>query len=262
MFIKLSVHYYDDVVLASLEDAHEVMFTRGLAYCGRTPTGGLILRSKVLELTRKTTQAQALRVAERLCQPVGDFEGPWVKVAAGYQVRNWSHYQDQLDQIESRRKADRERKRSERQRKTVRGTSRDMSQDESRDVTGGDKEREGDAAAAARGGSVDLPGDLLVLRTKFREWTALAEVSWSSLKADQVAEISQLIATHGDTRLLETAKATHRSAAFVQAFIPTWRDLAGPRLVAADEPRCDVCGTTERRHDAAAYADHEFQEAS
>jgi hypothetical protein len=132
-FVKLSFNYYDDIVLASLDDAAEVMFTRGMAFCGRTGSGGFIPRNKVLDLSRKTNLGAALKVADRLCSQVNGFSGPWKKVAGGYMVRNFAHYQEQLDAIQQRRKNDRDRK--ARERAMSRDSSRDVSRDSHGDVT-------------------------------------------------------------------------------------------------------------------------------
>lgn len=242
-FIKLHTDYYDDVVLASLDDAAEVMFTRGLAHCGSAGTGGLILTSKLMTLSRKTTLAQAKKVADRLTQPIGDFEGPWVKVPAGYQVRNWSVYQDRLDALELRRKSDRDRKRR----------SRGQSRDTSRDVTGTEIETEIEAAAAApraaRGGKKipldDLPPAVLKLRDRFAALTVLHTVRFTDLTPDWLERLEPLIAKHGVDTLTDFARRTQRpvgGVSTVQGFIPTWDDIAAPRAV-VDEPMCP-CGLT------------------
>lgn len=174
-----------------------------------------------------------------------------------YVFHGWQEYQPTREDVERKRAEARERMAAHRGSKGVRanrsGTSRDVPRprpDPTRNA----------AAAASSGGGGDLPPDLIVLRAKFRELTRLADVSWATLSPTDAAEISALIRQHGDTRLLQVAQSTYRNAAFVQAFLPTWRDLAGPRLVKADEPRCVVCNQPDRLHSTPAYADHDFVE--
>lgn len=115
------------------------------------------------------------------------------------------------------------------------------------------------AAAEGSGGGVLRP-ELQVLRAKFQEFTVLADVSWSHLTDEDATEIVELIAVHGDRRLVDVARRTMRSAAMVQAFLPTWRDLAGPRLVVTDPEAnvpCAECRVPKSQHRGPSY-DHPF----
>lgn len=113
-FVKLSFHYYDDIVISSLDDAAEVMFTRGLAYCGRTHSNGFIPHNKLPELSRRKKIDAVTRIAESLSSHVNGYPGPFQRVPGGYRIRNYSHYQSQLEAIQQRRQNDRERKARER----------------------------------------------------------------------------------------------------------------------------------------------------
>lgn len=249
-WVKLYVHYADDLAIAEADDAGEVMFTRGLAYCGRAKTGGFIPDSKLKDLTRRPARAKT--TARQLTRHTSlDEPGPWEVVAGGYQVRNWAHYQEQFDALAARRKSDRDRQAKHRKRKGEPDDidSRDTSRDTSRDVTGGEKRREEvDAAAAASDSastaSNDLPPAVAILRSALdaRKLTA----RWDTLTVEQLAEIETLIEAHGDTALVKDALRAfqpNKPAVFATAWLGGWRALRAPGALAAvpDQP-CPVSG--------------------
>jgi hypothetical protein len=250
-FAQLTSDYFDDVVIAMNDDAVEVMFTRGLAHCSKSGTGGFIPTTKLPSLTRKP--AQALKIARKLTTAIGEFEGPWVQVEHGFQIRNWHIYMAKLEQIEQRKKADRERQARHRSKEKSRDLSRDTSHQMSRDVTTPEIEKEQEAAAAApkaaaRGGKIpvdNLPGPVLKLRDRFAELTVLNTVRFTDLTPEWLEKLLPLIDRHGVDTLTDFARRTQRpvgGVSTVQGFVPTWADIAAPRAV-SDEPRCP-CGLT------------------
>lgn len=256
MFVKLSVTYYDDIAIAVADDAAEVMFTRGLALCGRLRSGGFIPDAKILELTRRTTVRAARRVADRLCEPPApDVDPPWMRVEGGYQVRNWVTWQDRLDALEERRRSDRERQRNRR----TRGKKGDPSRDGHVTVTDAEEEEEQEAAAAAPRGSrssfiaIDkLHPSIGILADKLHAWTPLRGLRFDSLTRDQADHIVALLDLHGDHALIEAAKTTTRAIppTLVNAYIGTWAAMPAPgqRLAAVDDSRCHTCSHTRRAH--------------
>lgn len=191
--------------------------------------------------------------------------------AGGYVFHGWPEFQPT--------RADTERKRAEARERMQRnraGGSRDVRANSERTSRGvrptpaRPDPTHAAAAASDRGSSGQvLPGDLDVLRSKMCAYTALAGLRWDKLTDDQVTEIQDLIARHGDTRLVEWAVRTCRTPPPVHAsaFIGTWQAIDTPRLVTTSDTRCAECGRTETACRAAdANLDpadrHEFQEAS
>lgn len=259
MFVKLSITYYDDIAIACADDAAEVMFTRGLALCGRLRSAGFIPDAKILELTRRTTIRAARRVADRLCEPPApDVEAPWIRVEGGYQVRNWVTWQDRLDALEERRRSDRERQRNRRTR-TKKG---DSSRDSHVTVTDTEEEKEEESAAAAaddRGSSSDVDLDntstdpaLAIFADKLHAVTHFRAVRFDKLSAAQTSQLLDLITLHGDAALVQVAVDTARPTPpqLVNALLGTWAALPAPgqRLAAVDEPRCHDCNQIRRAH--------------
>lgn len=135
-WVKLSSRYYLDPAVASLDDAAEVMFTRGLAYAGDQETGGFVPSSIVPTLTRRRRYEATVDalVAASL----------WLPVSGGYQITRWEEWQEELEAIARRRSADRERKRREREAKKkaqLKAMSRDMSADGHADSPHTEKEK-------------------------------------------------------------------------------------------------------------------------
>lgn len=248
-WIKLFTRYFYDLALASIDDAGEVMFTRGLAYAGGNRTGGFIPAAQLHHLTRHP--ARARRIVDQLTRPAPDGSpGPWEAVDGGWRIRNWEHYQDQLEAIEDRRKADRERKRKQRSReKQQRDTG--QSRDSHADVRGREEEEEEDAAAAASDVTpvTALPPAVEILRAALEAHKLV--VRWDTLTADDVAEIVDLIEAHGDAPLVQAALRAYqpnRPPVYARAWLGGWRALRRPgdlRLVTADPcPAPGHSGTT------------------
>lgn len=247
-YVKLHFSYYDDVVLATLGDDAEVMFTRGLSYCGRASSNGFIPIAKLLGLCRKTTQPAAVKLANSLCGSISDHDGPWVKVAGGYKVRNWERYQHELMTLQAKLKTDADRQRRKRERDRMsRESSRDMSRDSPTDVTHTSKSESVNAAAAASAAGGDgLTADVRVFRDKLRAVPAFKDMSF---EVDQVHldAIHDLVVLHGDEPLIATALRTsfHPVPTFVSAFLKKWRAMAPPgSLQLVEAERCPNCSLT------------------
>jgi hypothetical protein len=136
-WVKLATDFYDDPAVVAAGDDAELLFVRGLAYCGGVENTG-ILPSNICKRLCPTRTAQ--RIEKLLAH------GLWIEVPGGYQIAKWGDWQSELDALAARRRADRERKRAQRDRdaaaraeslsKVVTGQSRDeapMSQQMSRD---------------------------------------------------------------------------------------------------------------------------------
>lgn len=248
-WIKLFTAYAADLAIATGDDAAEVMFTRGMAYCGANRTGGFIPDAQLHNLTRHPHRAR--RIVKQLTRVKLDGEpGPWEVVEGGYRIRNWHHYQDQLEAIEERRRNDRDRKRRQRARERqdsdlVTGQSRDSHAE----VTVREEEGDEDAAAAATyAAAAELPGPIAVLCSKLRAHTALRGLRSDTLKPDQQAELVALIDLHGDQPLVDVALNTlrHPAPTHASAFLGTWRSLPAPgqRLHVVRPQHCPVHSTT------------------
>lgn len=99
-WVKLSTRYYLDPAVCVLDSDAELMFVRGLAYCGNAETGGFIPDAVVHHLTRRNPK----RSADAL---VG--AGLWTRMPTGYGIPNWQKYQ--VDMAEQRRQwRDRQRR--------------------------------------------------------------------------------------------------------------------------------------------------------
>lgn len=253
-WVKLFTHYDADVAIATADDAAEVMFTRALAYAGRNRTGGFIPAGQLHHLTRHPARAKRIVAQLTRTAPHGA-PGPLQAVDGGYQIRNWEHYQDQLEAIEERRKADRDRKRKQRQKDKqptatpplVTGPSRDSHAD----VRTGEGEEERDAAAAAArpASTAALPPAVEILRATLEAHKL--SVRWDTLTADDLDEITDLIGLHGDGPLVQSALRAfqpNRPPVYAKAWLGGWRALRKPgdlHLVTADPcPNPGHSGTT------------------
>ncbi|MBS45320.1 MAG: hypothetical protein CMH83_19550 [Nocardioides sp.] len=233
-WFKMSASYPDDICIATVDDAAEVMFVRGLAYCRRARTGGFIPGAILHTLTRSPSKAKRT-VAQLTRQAPDGSPGPWEVVEGGYRVRSWSTHNDAADELEERRRSDRERQRKRRARQETdthtdtgkTGQSRDASRDKSRDVTDPEKEKREEAAAAAT--REPLPPPVEILRAALEAQKLL--VRWDRLTQAQIDEIAHLIEVHGDAALVRSAVTQFRPnapASFATAWLPAWRDLRRP----------------------------------
>jgi hypothetical protein len=242
-WVKLYTSYFDDIAIATGTDAAEVMFTRGIAHVGRAETGGFIAAEQLHALTRRP--AQARKIAEQLTRPApnGD-EGPWVKVVGGYRIRNWGRLQEELETLLQRRESDRRRKQRQRERdRLVTGQSRDKARDCHATESKREKKTAAAAAEDAAAAADQLPTTVAILRDRLQAHTALQALRFDGLDPDRLEHLEQLIAVHGDQRLVDTALRTLRTPppVHVSAFLGTWAALPEPgqrlRVVETD---CDL----------------------
>jgi hypothetical protein len=109
--------YYIDGALLRAGEAAEVLFCRGLAYCGSVESGGIIDKTVLPMIIPSKPQPRADALVR---------EGLWLDEGAHYRVRSWDKWQDEHDAAAERRRKDRERKRGKR-----RGLSADVPRTES-----------------------------------------------------------------------------------------------------------------------------------
>jgi hypothetical protein len=262
-YVKLFFSYYDDVALAALDDSAEVMFTRGMAWSGRAKTKGFIPTTKLLELTRKTNQAAAVKVANSLCRRIRDKQGPWEKADGGYIIRNFERIQEELITLQNKRDQDAARQRAKRERdRQSQETSRDTSRDRPTDVTDPSKAKQSEdtAAAASRGGGPALTGEVRVFADKFRSVPAFRDISFE-VDQKKLDELRDLILLHGDRRLIDNAlqSSFNPVPSFVSAFLTKWRALSAPGAgLALVEPICPECHLTIAACDSKAITEPEF----
>lgn len=242
LWVKLYTSYDSDPAIAAGDDAAEVMFTRGIAYCGRARTGGFIPDAQLHHLTRHPARAKRIVVQLTRATPTGA-PGPWEVTTGGYQIRNWEHYQDQLDALEERRKNDRERKRRSRSAKDTAPPDRGVtgqSRDRHGTVRTTEQKQSRTAAAAADTtaaaapvdnppGPLDLPPAVEILKAALEAHKLV--VRWDRLTPEHLDDIAALTDVHGDGPLVKAALASHRPdkpAAFAQAWVGIWKSLPAP----------------------------------
>ncbi len=103
-YTPLAVSYYrDDAILEAGEKA-ELMYVRGLAYCGEAQSDGFITDRQMVSIVGLGMRDAAKR-ADVLVRV-----GLWERVAGGYVVRSWLKWNRSTEEIGRRLKADRERK--------------------------------------------------------------------------------------------------------------------------------------------------------
>lgn len=239
-WVKLYTSYFDDIAIATGTDAAEVMFTRGIAYVGRTGSGGFIALEQLHHLTRRP--AQARKIADQLTRPAPNGErGPWEKVAGGYRIRNWDDAQAELEALRKRRQSDRNRKQKQRNKdRGVTGQSRDSHAESPHTES---KRESKTAAAAAEAAAAALPTSIEILRDKLRAHTALQALRFDGLTPENTSRLEDLIALHGDHRLVDTAIRTLRTPppVHVAAFLGTWAALPEPgQKLRVIEAECDL----------------------
>lgn len=97
-----STYYLDDAVIEAGPDA-ELLFARSLAFCAGVPSDGYFtdgqLRRFAAGLSRLNKRIEALVTA-----------GLWVRVAGGYEIRNWLKWNKSAAEREREKSKDRERK--------------------------------------------------------------------------------------------------------------------------------------------------------
>ena len=240
-WVKLTTDYFRDLAIALGDDALEVMFTRGLALAGEIEQSGFIPDALLPGLTRRP--ALAKKTAQKLVK--ADL---WERVPGGYQIVNWSEIQAELERLVAKKKRDKERKRRDRaaarESEAVSApasvdASAPASDAASRGPSLRSLEKELDAAAAA---TLPLALDPMLagLQAAMHRYTKLRHIRFDATPAEKVAEIRDLIALHGDERLVEIALKAPEDVAHVGWFLGSWRALPAPgkRLAAVEQRFC------------------------
>jgi hypothetical protein len=110
-WVRLSTLYYDDPKVSALtSDSAETMFTRGIAYCGRSSRDGFIPAAIVRQLTRNS---RASHVAKLLVEA-----GLWVPCddgRNGYVITAWDRWQETNVEVAQRKADDAARQRRSRE---------------------------------------------------------------------------------------------------------------------------------------------------
>ena len=250
-WVKLTTDYYTDVAIAAgLDDAGEVMFTRGAALAGKIEQSGFIPEAMLMTLTRKPSVAAAKKVAAQLIA-----QDLWEKVPGGYLVVNFARIQAELEKIVAAKQRDKIRKRAERA--ASKDSSGDMSEDSPRPRPEDrllDQDLELDAAAAAAREApkpatappaADLPAAVEILRSALEARHLVAR--WDRLTTADAAEVETLIGVHGDTALVRSAMAAYqpdKPLVFASGWLPGWRALRPAGHLAAVADDCTEPGHT------------------
>lgn len=109
-YAPLSANYYDDDAIIQAGERAEVLFTRGLAFCARTLSDGLITDA---QLTRIGAGLPGLKNRARSLVAVGLWErveDDLLGSAGGYRVVQWAKWNLTHDEIRERQRKDAERK--------------------------------------------------------------------------------------------------------------------------------------------------------
>lgn len=227
-WVKLTTNYYLDAAVMRAGEAAEVLFTRALAYVGDQETQGVVHREVLPRLTPARGTARAAALVR---------EGLWEVVPDGWRFVSWDKHQTTVEQLEAKREAGRARQARHRTRSNgMRNAVTNAS------VTRTEVEVEVEAAAAATT-APPLPPSLAILRAALE--ARKLTVRWDRLTTEQATEIEALVAEHGDGPLVAAAVRAFqpdRPAAFVQAWLPGWRDLRAPGDLRVIHPPCDQPG--------------------
>jgi hypothetical protein len=251
-WVKLSTNYYDDPAVMRAGEAAEVLFTRAMAYCGDQETDGVVPAEVLPRLTPTRGVARARALVR---------EGLWEEIPGGWRFSSWDHHQTSREALERDRQANRRRQAIHRARRrppissVVNGVRNGVTNGEVT-PTEVEVEVEDAAAAASSTGAAEAawsPSSAFspvvdVLRSRMQAHTALAALRFDTLTPEQVGQVEELVAVHGDQRLVDVALSTCRTPppVHVTAFLGTWRALPPPGQVLRDVTRqelCDVHGT-------------------
>ena len=242
-WVKLFTRYYADKAVALGSDASEVMFTRGLGLAGELEESGFIPDTMLHHLARKP--AIARRTAAGLVKA-----GLWERLSGGYLIVNWDEYQADLEKYVERKNRDKDRKRRTRaEARLSADKSADVSAPEPVDASAPasadslsreELELEVDAATAASTPPPTLDPMLAGLQAAMSRYTKLRHIRFDATPPEKVAEIRDLIALHGDERLVEIALKAPEDVAHVGWFVKGWQALPAPgvRLAAVEQRFC------------------------
>ena len=105
-YAPLSAHYYKDDAIAEAGEKAELLFVRGLAFCADVLKDGFISDIQVVRypgIGMRDVAARARRLVE---------VGLWLRddERGGYVVKSWEKWNQTLDEIKAKQRADAERK--------------------------------------------------------------------------------------------------------------------------------------------------------
>jgi hypothetical protein len=245
IWFRTAAGYYKDEAVLAAGEAAEVLFVRALGYSKEQNTDGFI-SALALPLIVQTRAKQ--RVAALLAEEL------WVEVPGGWRIKNWERWQETLEEIEANRADARERQRKSREKRRKTGASRVTHASVTPPETEVETETEDAAAAASRADAAaaaaaianDLPTTVAILRSRLQSYAALAALRFDQLRPAQIDQLIDLIALHGDQRLVDVALRTVRTPppVSVAAFLGTWAALPAPgqTLAVVRDQRCDLPG--------------------
>lgn len=115
-WVKLSATpaYYLDGALLRAGEAAEVLFCRGLAYCGTVESGGVIDKDVLPMLVQVRGPARVAALVR---------EGLWLDEGTTWRIRSWDKWQDEHDVAAEKRRKDKERQRQHRRKSREAETS-------------------------------------------------------------------------------------------------------------------------------------------
>lgn len=109
-FVPLSVNYPDDDKIIAAGERAEVLWTRGLAFCGRTLSDGFISDNQLERLHLAGVKTRAKRLVEVGLWERVDNRDALFSGECGYRVVRWGKWNLTLEEIQSKQAADAERK--------------------------------------------------------------------------------------------------------------------------------------------------------
>lgn len=247
LWYRMAAGYYKDDAVITAGEAAEVLFVRALGYSKEQDTDGFISTNALPWIVKTKAKQRVVALVAA---------GLWVEVDGGWRISNWALWQETREQIEANREAARERaKRSRANRKKAdvsRVTHAHVTQQETetetekRAAAAAAAREDADNAAAAAVIADDIPTPLAIFRSRFQSVAALQTIRFDQLRPEQLDQLADLIAMHGDQKLIDIAIRTLRvpPPVSVSAFLGTWAALPAPgqRLAVVKDAPCTLPG--------------------
>lgn len=249
--------YYLDAALLRAGEPAEVLFLRGLAYCGGSDTRGRIDKTVVPMIVAGKTQARTAALVR---------EGLWLDQGDHYVVRSWDRWQDEHDRVASVRAGNRERQRRLRDSRArdVTGAvtdpvtllSRVTSHPVSRDVTALDVDVDVDVEQPTprKRPSVaepdGFPAFWLAYPRKVGKAAALKAYG-KALKRTDAAALLAAVTVYAPTRRGQDPTYTPHPSKWLND--DRWQDEAAPEMTRADYLRMKVAPPGSNPHMAHVY---------
>ena len=220
-WVKLDSTYYLDVAIVRAGEAAEVLFVRAMAYCGDQENDGLVEREILPRLCPQRGPSRAAALVR---------EGLWEVVPEGWRFVSWRRHQKTKEQMDASRESGRIRQKRHRD-----GVSDGVTNALVTEQRRGEERR-----TAAATPPLTLDPMLAGLQAAMHRYTKLRHIRFDATPAEKVAEIRDLIALHGDERLVEIALKAPEDVAHVGWFLGSWRALPAPgkRLAAVEQRFC------------------------